>query len=52
MEESLQDKLRRVAQDIRRKPVALYDFIPMILEAADKIDALEADIDALIQHRG
>jgi hypothetical protein len=51
MEESLQDKLRRIAQEIRRKPVALYDFIPMILEAADRIDSLENDIDALIQHK-
>lgn len=52
MEEAIQDKLRRVAEEIRRKPVALYDFIPLILAAADKIENLEYDIDALIQHRG
>lgn len=51
MEESLQDELRRVAEEIRRKPIALATFIPLLLKAADRIGNLEYDIDALIQHK-
>ena len=36
------ERLREWAQNIRRKPAPLSDAIPMVCEAADRIEALEA----------
>ena len=37
------ERLREWAQNIRRKPAPLSDAIPMVCEAADRIEALEAE---------
>jgi hypothetical protein len=44
MTTSLQDRLRKVCSEIRRKPTPLSDLIPLLQEAADKIDYLEEDL--------
>ena len=33
--------LRRVAQDLRRRPIPLSDLIPLLQQAADRIEQLE-----------
>lgn len=36
--EPTNDRLRRMASDLRRKPIPLSDMIPLLLEAADTIE--------------
>jgi hypothetical protein len=36
----IQERLRKVSGEIRRKPYPLKDFIPLLQEAADVIDSL------------
>ena len=43
------ERLREWAKNIRRKPAPLSDAIPMVCEAADRIDALEKQRDELLE---
>ena len=38
------DKLRKLAKDLRTKPIPLKDIIPILLETADKLDLLDPEI--------
>jgi hypothetical protein len=44
MTNSIQDRLREVCLEIRRKPYPLSDLIPLLLEAVDYIDQLEREL--------
>lgn len=37
---TLPERLRAMARDIRRRPIPLADVIPLLTEAADEIDTL------------
>lgn len=39
--ETLQQKLRRIAGELRIKPYPIKDLIPLLQRAADKLDSLE-----------
>jgi hypothetical protein len=39
---TVQVRLRKLVDDIRRKPFPISDIIPLIQEAADELDILEA----------
>ena len=40
-------RLRGMIQKLRRTPIPISDVVPMLIQAADKIDALEAEIERL-----
>lgn len=43
MNEPIQDGLRRFARELRRSSMSLADLIPLLQQAADRIDQLEKD---------
>lgn len=45
--ETIQEKLRRVADTLRIKSIPLKDIIPLLQESADKFDQLENRLDTL-----
>ena len=49
MNEDLLHRLRETAKNIRRKPTPLSDVIPLLTEAATRIEMLEAECSALRQ---
>lgn len=38
VDSELQDRLRKLVTDIRRRPIPIADVIPLLLEAADQLD--------------
>lgn len=42
--EATNDRLRRMANELRRKPTPLSDVIPLMLEAADTIEQLRDEL--------
>lgn len=47
MSETIQEKLRRVAQELRITSKPLSEIIPLLQSAADVIDKVEADLQDL-----
>lgn len=43
MNEPIQDGLRRFARELRRSSMSLADLIPLLQQAADRIDQLEKE---------
>jgi hypothetical protein len=44
MNERIVDQLRRVANEIRRSPVPISEFIPLLQKAADEIDTARVNV--------
>jgi hypothetical protein len=44
----IQHLLREACKELRTRPLALADFIPLLQKAADRIDGLQAQIDELM----